>query len=231
MPREVRYADGATLAAALASSIANDLKHAIEARGVASLVVSGGRTPKPLFKELARRDIPWGKVRITLADERWVPADHKASNERLVRNHLLTARAAAAHFVGLVNEAVTPEEGCAATEGALAKMPLPFDVLVLGMGGDGHTASLFPGAHELAEGLDPESPRRCLAVRPSTAPHPRLSLSLAALLASRRIVLYITGEEKWRVYRRALAEGPAEELPIRAVLRGAESPVEVVWAP
>jgi 6-phosphogluconolactonase len=230
-PHEVRYADRATLATALASSIATNLNYAIEARGTAGLVVSGGSTPMPLFQDLARKDIPWENVVVTLADERWVPADHEDSNERLVRTQLLTANAAAARFVGLFNEAATPEEGCAATERALVDLPHPIDVLVLGMGGDGHTASLFRGAHELAAALDLENPHRCLAVRPHAAPHPRLSLSLKALLASRRIVLHITGEEKWEVYRQALAEGPVEELPIRAVLRNAEPAVEVIWAP
>lgn len=231
MVREVRYPDRDTLAGELADSVAKDLAQATRTRGVASLVVSGGSTPKALFKELAQRALSWDKVVVSLADERWVPADHEASNERLVRTHLLTHHAAAARLMGMVNEAATPEAGCAATEAALATMPRPFDVVILGMGGDGHTASLFPGADELAAGLDLANPKLCLAVRPPAMPHPRLSLSLAALLVSRRIVLHITGQEKWAVYQRALAEGPARELPIRALLRHANPPMEVVWAP
>ena len=231
MPREVCHHDRIALARRLANSIAEDLKHAVQERGAASLVVSGGSTPKPLFEELSRREIPWEQVHITLADERWVPASHQDSNEGLVRRHLLVGVAAMAQFVPLVNGATTPEEGQAATERALAAMPRPFDVLVLGMGSDGHTASLFPDAQELAVGLDPENPHLCLAVLPPEAPHPRLSLTLAALLASRRIVLHITGDEKWAVYQRALEGGAVDELPIRGVLRRGGEAVEVEWAP
>ncbi len=196
---------------------------------IASLVVSGGSTPKPFFEHLSRRVLAWDRVRITLADERWVGADHEASNERLVRRHLLVAEAAVATVVGLKTPEATPEEGCEACEQALAQVTRPFDVVILGMGGDGHTASLFPGAPELAAGFDPASGRTCLAAHPATAPHPRMSLTLPALLDSRRLVLHITGESKRRVYAQALEPGPAQELPIRAVL--ASDRVEVWWAP
>ncbi len=139
--------------------------------------------------------------------------------------------AATARFLPLKNAAETPEEGRGACETALGELRRPFDVLVLGMGGDGHTASLFPEAAELAAGLDPAGARLCLAVYPPTAPHPRMSLTLPALLASRRIVLHLTGEEKLRVYERALGEGAEEELPIRAVLRRAAERVELWWGP
>lgn len=227
---EHRFADPRQLARELARSIAGDLAAAVDRRGAAALVVSGGSTPRPLFAALRRRELPWERVWVTLADERWVPAADAASNEALVRRHLLADAAAAARWLGLVNEAPTPEDGRDECERRLRALPRPFDVVVLGMGADGHTASLFPGAAELAAGLDPRSPRTCLAVHPARAPHPRLSLTLAALLDSRRIVLHITGEEKWAVYRRALEPGPAEELPIRAVLRGAGDRLQVYWA-
>ena len=228
---ERRFEDRLELARGLADSIAADLSTAIESRGEATLVVSGGSTPRPLFEELSRRPLAWDRVSVTLADERWVPVEDPASNEALVRRHLLTGEASGARWVGLVNEAATPEEGRDEIDRRLRSVPRPFDVLVLGMGGDGHTASLFPDAAELAEGLDTSHDRSCLAVRPPEAPHPRLSLTLAALLDSRRIVLHITGAEKWDVYQRALADGPVEELPIRAVLRGAADRVEIYWAP
>ena len=229
--KEHRFDDSSELARRLAESIAGDLAAAVDSRGAASLVVSGGSTPRPLFDELSRRPLAWEQVSVTLADERWVAADHEASNEALVRRHLLTEEASEARWVGLTDSSETPEDGCDEIEGRLRSVPRPFDVVVLGMGGDGHTASLFPGAAELADGLDPANERLCLAVRPPEAPYPRLSLTLAALLASRRIVLHVTGQQKWAVYQQALADGPAEELPIRAVLRGAEDRVEVFWAP
>ena len=225
----MRYDDRNTLAAALADRVAADLRRAVTERGKASLVVSGGSTPRPFFEQLSRRPLPWSHVQVTLADERWVPADDDASNERLVRRHLLVERAATATLIGLKTPDATPEAGRGACEQALARIARPFDVVVLGMGGDGHTASLFPEAPELEAGLDPSSRRACLAVRPPAAPHPRMSLTLAALLDSRRLVLHITGEEKWEVYERASEPGPATELPIRAVLESGR--VEVWWAP
>ncbi len=209
------------------------IEHAEQAatseRGTASLVVSGGSTPKPLFEHLSRQSLAWDRVRVTLADERWVPADHEASNERLVRRHLLVGEAAAAELIGLKTPDPTPEAGREACERALARLPRPFDVVVLGMGGDGHTASLFPDAPELGAGLDPETGHTCLAVRPPAAPHPRMSLTLSAITGSRKLVLHITGEDKRQVYLSASKPGPAEELPIRAVLESGR--VEVWWAP
>ncbi len=223
------FDDRDALASALADRVAGDLRAAVAERGSASLVVSGGSTPRPFFEHLSRRPLPWDRVRVTLADERWVPPDHQASNERLVRRHLLVADAAAATLIGLKTPAATPEEGRDACERALAEAPRPFDVVILGMGEDGHTASLFPGAPELLAGLDPASTHTCLAVRPPAAPHPRISLTRAALADSRRLVLHITGEGKWQVYRRASESGPAPELPIRSLL--ATGRVEVWWAP
>ncbi|MEM9595680.1 MAG: 6-phosphogluconolactonase [Acidobacteriota bacterium] len=228
---EARFDSPNKLADALAESLAADLRVAIQERGEASLVVSGGSTPVPLFAGLARQLLPWHQVTVLLADERWVDPGHDASNEGLVRRHLLVDEAEGAQLVGLKNDAATPEEGWEACEAALTAVPRPFDVVVLGMGADGHTASLFPGAPELGDGLDPAGERLCLPVRPPGAPHPRMSLSLAALLASRRCVVHITGDEKWRVYRRALAKGPVGSLPIRAILARGREPIDVYWAP
>ncbi|NJL28935.1 MAG: 6-phosphogluconolactonase [Thermoanaerobaculia bacterium] len=165
------------------------------------------------------------------ADERWVGPEHAASNEALVRRELLVGAAAQARFVALKNDAPTPELGIAAVEQELATMARPFDVVVLGMGEDGHTASLFPGAAELAAGLDLESPASCLAVHPPGAPLPRLSLNLRTLLDAHRVALHVNGERKWQVYQQAQQEGPIAELPVRGVLRHGGWKVEVYWAP
>jgi len=223
------FDDPDTLARTLAAEIAAALAAAVDARGAASLVVSGGSTPRPLFAVLSGLALPWERVTVTLADERWVPADDDASNEALVRRRLLTGAAAGARFVGLRNAAATPEAGRDACEAALAAVPRPFDVVVLGMGGDGHTASLFPDAPELAEGLGTR--RLCVPVRPPAAPHARMSLSLHALLDSRRLVVHVTGDDKWRVYRAALEDGPVDRLPIRAVLSSGHPDLSVFWAP
>ena len=227
---EHRFPDSTALAHALAGEIRVDLDEAIAARKAASLVVSGGRTPLRLFKQLRTETLSWSKVWITLADERWVESTAESSNERLVREELLLDQASAAHFVGLKNPAATPEAGAEWSWRALSRVPRPFDVVVLGMGADGHTASLFPGSMTLARALDPGAASGCVAVNALKAPHARMSLNLAALLDARRIILHIEGDSKWQVYQRARTPGSTAELPVRAILHQKEVPVDVYWS-
>jgi 6-phosphogluconolactonase len=229
MLREWRDSDPTAQAATLAAAIAADLRAALVRRAGASLVVSGGRSPALMFAHLARHALDWPRVQITIADERWVESDDPASNEGLLRATLLRGAAAQARFLGLKNAAATPAAGAAAAWEAISAMPRPFDVIVLGMGDDGHTASLFPGGAGLAGALDESAPPRCLEMRAPAAPHARLSLNLSALLDSRRIYIQIRGAQKWQVYQRARAAGDVAELPIRAVLRQSRVPVEVFW--
>ncbi|MBT1065250.1 6-phosphogluconolactonase [Bowmanella sp. Y26] len=212
-----------------AAKIADLLREGIAARGKASLIVSGGRTPQGMFAQLSEQDLDWSKVVISLADERWVDASDDASNEKMVRGHLLKNKAAAARFVGLKNAADSAEQGVAGCVSEIKQIPVPFDVVILGMGEDGHTASLFPCSAQIAQGLDLNYPQPYLAVQPTTAPHWRMSLSLAALLDSRKIFLHLTGEGKKVVLNQALAGTDEFEMPIRAVLQRAD--VELVWAP
>jgi 6-phosphogluconolactonase len=139
----------------------------------------------------------------------------------------MVAHAATARFVPLKNSAATPEEGAAACHAVLAKLSLPFDIIVLGMGDDGHTASLFPQAPGLAEALDTGRDALCAAVRPQTAPHPRMSLTLRALQTARWLVLPLQGEAKLNTYKKALENGPIELMPVRSVLRQTKAPIEV----
>lgn len=230
-PHEHRFPDAGALTRALAGELRVDLQEAVAARGAASLAVSGGRTPMALFTQLANEVLPWNKVAITLVDERWVDVTDVASNERMVRASLLQSHAAAAHFFGLKNAAATPEEGSEWCWRSLAKVRRPFDVVLLGMGDDGHTASLFPDGEALRQAISIDSPAACVATLSPVAPTPRLSLNVSALLDSRRIVLLLQGETKWAVYQRARAIGPAEEMPIRAVLQQQLVPVDVFWSP
>lgn len=221
--------DAASLAARLADDVAGGLGEALAARGAASLVVSGGSTPRPFLERLARASLDWSRVAVTLADERWVDAGHADSNAALVRATLLVGPAAAARFVALHEDAATPEEGLDAVARRIDAMPRPFDVVVLGMGGDGHTASLFPDAPELEHAMtDTTSP--VAAMHPPSVPQARITLTRAALLDSRARFLHVTGADKRDVLERALADEP-RLAPIARVLDGAPDGVTIYWAP
>jgi len=170
-------------------------------------------------------------VCVALADERWVEPTDESSNEKLVRDVLLRGPAAAARFSGLKNAAPSPDLGAVSAWETFARVPRPFDVTVLGLGDDGHTASLFPHSPNLRSALDRSAAAGCVGMRAPTAPQARLSLNLSALLDSRRVLILITGEAKWRTYSAAGEPGPVEDMPVRAVLREQRTPVEVVWAP
>jgi 6-phosphogluconolactonase len=226
-----RFPSMGDLAPALASDVAQTLARAIAARGGASLVVSGGRTPVKFFEQLRTQPIEWGRVCVALADERWVDPSDPGSNERMVREVLLQDRAAAARFAGLKNAAPSPDLGAVSAWETFARIPRPFDVTLLGMGDDGHTASLFPGSPNLRIALNLGAAAGCIGMWAPTPPQPRLSLNLSALLASRRLLILIEGDAKLRTYEAASGDGAVEQMPIRAVLRQSPVPVEVVWAP
>ena len=229
MPSLRECPDTPKLMAALTQHVARRLKEDLARQDQAVLVVSGGRSPVPLFQSLAAQALVWSRVVVTLTDERWVPPDHPDSNEALVRTHLLKQRAAMASFVPFWTGDATPEAAAPALCATLGELPSPFSEVILGMGEDGHMASLFPGSAELAEGLS--TPEPALAVRPTHAPHARMSLSLHQLLRSRDIVLMISGAAKRQILEEALGEGPEEDLPVRAILRQSAVPVSICWAP
>jgi 6-phosphogluconolactonase len=226
-----KFESSDALAHALAAQIAASLVAAVAARGLASLVVSGGKSPLRLFELLREEKLDWSRVCIALADERWVDTNDPDSNEKLVRDHLLRGPAAAARFHGLKNGAPTPDMGAVSAWETFARVPRPFDALVLGMGDDGHTASLFPGSPNLPRALNPAAVAGCVGMWAPVAPQPRLSLNLSALLDSRRVVLLISGAGKWRTFLAANAQGPVEDMPVRAVLRQTRTPLQVMWAP
>jgi 6-phosphogluconolactonase len=215
--------------AELVSKVVDLLSMAIEQHGSASLVVSGGRTPKDFFHLLSQELLDWSKVTVTLADERWVDADHKDSNEKLVQENLLINEAYVARFVALKNSATSAQAGETSIDQDLSAIGR-FTLVILGMGDDGHTASLFPGSEALNMGLDMESGRQCLAVQPLDAPHERMSMTLPRLLDSEQIIVHIRGENKSKVLAMADAGDDRFELPIRAVLQQTKTPVSVYWA-
>ena len=222
------FADRQHLADALADAVSANLRDAVAARGQASIAVSGGSTPTLFFRALgARADLPWENVTVTLVDERWVPETSERSNARLVRASLLQGPAAAARFVPLYQGGAAPDPAKAGA--ALAAVPTPLDVALLGMGNDGHTASFFPGGDNLRAALTGEGP--VVSMTAPGAGEPRITLTLDRLLGARALYLQIEGEEKARTLEQAEAEGPVEDMPVRAILRQTTTPLTIFWSP
>ena len=221
------YRTPALLADGLANDVAEQLRAAISARGEATLVVSGGRSPVAFFQHLAKQGLDWSKVTITLADERWVPVEHADSNAGLLKQHLLQGPAAKAKFLSLYSAAANLEEAAEQADRLLAELPT-IDVLVLGMGDDGHTASLFPNSPNLTEALQPHGTRRCWPMLAPTVPHQRLTMSRALLASANYTVLSISGSSKLTTLSAALASDDVSAMPIRAFL---QPTLEIYWCP
>ncbi|MCA1403771.1 6-phosphogluconolactonase [Ensifer sp. IC3342] len=225
------FENGPALAEGLADAVSAKLAAAIVARGAASIAVSGGTTPKAFFQALSRREIDWTKVTVTLVDERFVPAENERSNHGLVAANLLQNKAKAAKFLPLYNAAATAEDAAAMASRSVAAVGAPFDVVVLGMGTDGHTASFFPGGTRLKEAIDPETPRGVITMEADGAGETRLTFTFSSLEDAGLLVLHIEGDGKKEVLARAEAPGDETEMPIRAMLRRATSPLQIYWAP
>lgn len=220
------FATGELAAAAAVEALVAQLAPA----GPKRLVVTGGSSPGPVYDTLAGMDLAWSRVTVTLSDERFVDAASPQSNERLVRERLLQGRAAAARFIPLKGDGPTPQDDAAAAEPAIQALR-PFDAVLLGMGEDGHIASLFPNAPELATALDPAAERAVIGVaRAGLAPYvPRISLTLAPLLDSRLVVVLTSGEPRRALIERVSAD-PGFAPPIAALLRQTKTPIRVIWS-
>lgn len=219
-------ADEASCVRELAAAIAAILGRAIVQRGRASLAVSGGRSPIALFNELSNAALDWSRVDVSLVDERFVAPSDPDSNEGLVRRHLLRARAAQARFTGLVTDPASIDACLEQANRPAGELTLA----LLGMGEDGHTASLFPQAPELPQALDPAQALRYMRITPASAPHLRISMTLAALLRARHRILFIGGAAKRSVLERAV---PARTtaMPVSFVLNQPDAPIDVYWHP
>ncbi len=231
---EYRFEQREQMLDALYRSLVEELKTALATRARATLLLSGGSTPAPLYRRLAQARLDWSAVRVALVDERWVEPDSDDSNERLIRETLLTGAAAAAAFTGMKNGQPDPFSGEANCNRAYAELASPFDIALLGMGPDGHTASLFPRAEGLEAALASQSPCAAIRARRSEVTGERLermTMTPWGLLQSRKLILLISGEEKWRVYRDARQNGASADLPISLFTEQAQAPLEVYWAP
>lgn len=219
--------DEASIAAA--EQIAGALQRRLDLKRVASLVVSGGTTPSRCFQELAQLDLNWSGVSVLASDDRWVPPDHADSNAKLIRETLLVDRAAEADFLPFYSPDHSVEERCRDLDSEIRLLPFPFACALLGMGADGHFASLFPDASNLAAGLDIESQSLCLPVKTDASPYARISLSLSALSRSDEVVLLFFGDDKRKVYEAAKLDG--DRYPVSRLLRQKRAPVHTYWAP
>lgn len=208
----------------LADAVQENLFTAFVAAETASLAVAGGTTPGPMFAALSTRAMEWDRVRVTVTDERLVPEDNARSNARLVRETLLQNAAAAASFVPLAPGGAAP--GPDGPPGLAAMLPL--DCVVLGMGEDMHTASLFPGALRLHDALAADAPPVMTITAPG-APEPRVTLTAPVLTGARAIHVLIFGAGKRAALDAAMQDGPVEDAPIRAILR-AGAPVTIHYA-
>jgi 6-phosphogluconolactonase len=211
------FANRDDLASGLADRVARGLSRAISRKGSAVLAVSGGTTPTLFFQHLSREPITWEKVAITLVDERQVDEDSPRSNARLARQNLIQNAAATAKFVPLFRN-------------ELAASALEPDVVILGMGEDGHTASFFPGGNKLAAALDAKTTTALITMTAPNAPEPRLTFTLAHLLKAKVLCLHVEGASKQAVLEKAMAGNDVLEMPIRAVLQS-DRPLDIFWCP
>jgi 6-phosphogluconolactonase len=224
---ESRSAASAAAADLLASQIRNRLASGPQAS--ASLVVSGGSTPGPCFDQLSGEVMDWSRVTVIPSDERWVTGDSPHSNERLIRTRLLQGSASQAKVLSFFRDGINAKQAPALIEQDLQALSRPFSTSLLGMGDDGHFASLFSDFEDLQSALDPQGRALCIVVQTAGSPYLRISLTLSALLDSASIVLLVFGETKRRVFEAANAGGSA--YPIESLLRHVRTPLTVIWAP
>ena len=218
----VEYPDAEMMMMDLADTLASELKNCLLVHDHASFAVPGGTTPGPIFDSLCGVDLDWGRVHVMLTDERWVPETSERSNTRLLKERLLVDRAADAVYVPLYADAATPEERLPELAEALTP-ELPISVMLLGMGTDMHTASIFPGADQLEHALHGSD--RLVAMRAPGAPEPRITLSAAVLKSAMSRHLVIVGAEKRAALEKARHLSPIEA-PVAAILNG----TTVHWA-
>jgi len=220
---EASFAAADLLASLLRDCLTNDTK------AQASLVVSGGSTPGPCFDQLSTEVLDWSRVTVLPSDERWVPGNDPDSNERLIRSRLLQGPAGQGNVLPFFREGIEAKQAPRVIEQDLESLVRPFSASLLGMGEDGHFASLFPDFADLPKVLDPHGKAQCIMVQTAGSSHLRISLTLSALLDSACIVLLIFGEAKRAVLDTAMNGG--SNYPIESLLQHVSTPLMVIWAP
>lgn len=219
------------LAVQLAKTVATNLQDDITTKGSASLLISGGRTPLDFFQLLSVHNIDWKKVTIGLVDERFVPTNHEDSNEKLAKTYLLQNNASEATFFSLIYDDSNYFENLKIAEHEMANFNSPFSCVILGMGNDTHTASLFPKNINLLDGLNiTKYDRKLIGITPETAKHSRISLTKNTILNTKNLYLHITGEDKKETYNKAYKSDNFIKNPIAAFIHQTEIPLNIYWA-
>lgn len=229
---EHEYADTDAMAIALATRLARETDAALRQRGAATLALAGGRTTPPVLRRFAGETRDWSRLTILPTDERWVSSEHPDCNLRQLRESF--AGVAGIRWLALAPDQPSGQPDASFANANLEAIPSAIDATLLGMGVDGHFASLFPGASNLAEALSPAHLEAAVAIvpepMPAAGPHPRISLSLARLLHSRHVILAISGTDKRAVLDRAIRENEPERLPVAALLHAPSMLVEIHWS-
>ncbi|GAA3923089.1 6-phosphogluconolactonase [Litoribacillus peritrichatus] len=213
----------------LTLQLADHLRGAIEHHGNISFVVSGGNTPKPLYKQLSQQHLAWDHVTICPSDERWVATDHDDSNYKMLKNTLLQNAADKASLLSLKSDQAFSDAAMSLTP-AVQALSKPLNIVLLGMGDDGHIASLFPDANELEHALSAPLSEPVSTIQ-SESKGARVTLTLPTLLNAEHIFLLFTGNEKWHVYKKAKESPSSLSLPIGHLLHKATCPLTVCWSP
>ena len=214
----------------LLQDVMGGLSSALDKKSRASMLLSGGTSPGALYQMMAEQELDWSKVWFGLSDERWVSPDHPDSNEKLVGKTLLTGKAVEANFIGLKSAGQDVVQGSVESNRLLKGLPMPFDIVLLGMGLDGHTASLFPDSADTPAALEEGNKMLCHPIRRAAGDVPRISMTLNSLVNSEEIKLLIFGASKWEVYQQARAE-KSDSQPVSHLLHQTKTPVSVYWAP
>lgn len=209
------------LSEAFAEYASDVLGKALQKKPLASLVVPGGNTPRDYLPVLAKCSLPWERIVVTLSDERWVDVTDEQSNENMVKKYLLDHLPRNTFFIGLKTDHDNPFAAIKELNQRLSKLPQPSSLTVLGVGEDGHIASLFPGMH-----FDLLSMQYCVPAAPPVAPSPRVSLSLPILGQSDHIALIVVGKAKQQLLNQ-LGEDIDSKLPIARLLQYAHSKVDI----
>ncbi|MCA1779675.1 MAG: 6-phosphogluconolactonase [Xanthomonadaceae bacterium] len=228
----IEHPDFESLAGTIAQMLLLTCAEAMEKRRTAVLALAGGSTPIPIYRRFAERELDWSQIILLPGDDRWVAHDHDACNLRVMREAF---SGTTANFRALTPERPSQDPDLTVAQATLAELQEPFDACVLGMGTDGHFASLFPGAAGVDEALNPDYRASAVIIRPSPmpadAPFVRISLTLSRISTSRRLFLLIRGDEKRDLLQRAMNCPDRQQYPVSALLQHAGAALEIHWSP